>query len=392
MTDAGMVIGALPEHVQKYMALASPRPMRVMAAQGLAPLAPRDLLCVLCVISNQQDDAELAAMALQTLAKLPDKMIVGTLGADLPPWLLGQLATRCVGRDAVLEPIVLHRDTPDVAIAAIAQHASEKIAELISSDQERCLRSEMLVRAIRLNDRWLKSSRERLFDFLVRSGVFHEDIPEFSDALARLSPKDVQAMADNVVLPKELDGLLQHGLDSVEQHSADDVGSEHGDSGASAEVHKKHGASTAGAEEDAEGQEKRISMLKLINTLTVAQRVALAMRGNKEARTILMRDPNRLVATAVIRSPRLTDAEVAGAASNRSVNDEVIRIICNSKEMTRSYGVKVALVNNPKTPVAVAMRILPALRLPDLKNLASSRGIPSGLANQAKILMRQRNG
>lgn len=99
-----------------------------------------------------------------------------------------------------------------------------------------------------------------------------------------------------------------------------------------------------------------------------------------------------MVATSAIRSPRITEQEVVAAAQSRSVSDEVIRIIGSSKDMTRSYMVKVALVNNPKTPLTVAMRYLPLLRSTDLRNVAKSKGVTSAVANQAKRLMLAKTG
>ena len=124
----------------------------------------------------------------------------------------------------------------------------------------------------------------------------------------------------------------------------------------------------------------------------MAQKVALALKGNREARTILIRDSNRLVAGATIRSPRITEPEVVAAAQSRSVSDDVIRAIASSKEMLRSYGVKFALVNNPKTPVPIAMRLLTLLRSSDIKAVSKSRNVSTAVSRQAKRLLTQKGG
>ncbi|HET6345154.1 MAG TPA: hypothetical protein VFH51_09480, partial [Myxococcota bacterium] len=144
-----------------------------------------------------------------------------------------------------------------------------------------------------------------------------------------------------------------------------------------------------GAAEDTNPE--RIPMLKLINSLNAAQKVALALKGNKEARAILLRESNRVIAVAAIKNPRITEQEIQAAAKSRSINDEVVRIICNSRDMTRSYGVKLALVYNPKTPLPVAMRFLGVLRGSDLKAVAKSKSIPSALANQAKKMLQSKS-
>jgi hypothetical protein len=130
-----------------------------------------------------------------------------------------------------------------------------------------------------------------------------------------------------------------------------------------------------------------MSAYQLVSTLNISQKVALALKGNKEVRTLLVRDSNRVVAGAAIRSPRITEEEVSKAASNRSVSDEVIRVIAQSKDLCRSYSVKLALVGNPKTPIPVAMRFLSLLRESDIKGIAKSKNVSSAVAAQAKRLM-----
>ena len=86
--------------------------------------------------------------------------------------------------------------------------------------------------------------------------------------------------------------------------------------------------------------------------MTVFQKIKLARMGNKEARGLLVRDRNKIVATAAVRSPKITENEVAGFAKARNVSDEVMRIIARNREWTRNYKVKLALATNPKCPQA----------------------------------------
>jgi hypothetical protein len=104
----------------------------------------------------------------------------------------------------------------------------------------------------------------------------------------------------------------------------------------------------------------------------------------------LIRDSNRLVAMSVVRSPAITDGEILAAAANRAVSDDVIRFIANSREHTKDYAVKQALVNNPKCPLASSLRLLNFLRPDDLKGVSRSRNIPGALATAAKKLLQTR--
>ena len=109
------------------------------------------------------------------------------------------------------------------------------------------------------------------------------------------------------------------------------------------------------------------------------------------ARAVLIRDTNKQVSMACIRSPGVSDSEALRYASNRGLDDDIIRYIANHRPWLRLYGVKVALVNNPKCPMGVSMRLLPHLNVRDLKSLARSKGVPSALATAAKQMLSQRN-
>lgn len=368
------LLESLPEGQRKHLDPASPLPMRMMAAKGLAPLPPKEMVVVLVGLSLDSD-AKLAEAARTTLAGLPNKLLVPALEGALPAEaLMGVaqvLAQSQEPRDEPLQCLVLNRQTPDEAIALVAPVVSAEVAEIIAANQERCLRSRQVVEGVRNNPRLLKSSKDRLFDFLIRSGVFYDGMVEVAEAMARLSPAEVKAAVANVELPQELDSLLA-------DHEEDDE--------RAAQVVEVLDSTTAPDEE----RTKRVPVLKLINGMSVAQKIALATKGNKEARSILVRDSNKLVAAAAIRNPRVTEPEIVAAAKSRSVSDEVVRIISRNKDMTRSYGVKKALVYNPKTPLTTAMHFLPLLRAADLRDVAKSKNVPTAVANQAKRLVQRK--
>ena len=377
MTQAA-IIESLPPPVRKHVDPASPLPVRTMASKGMVPLAPRDMVLVLCGLSLDAD-AQLAANARTSLTKLPDKLLQPALDTELPSAALGVLGPQLLGRDDLLEKVVVNRLTPDASLATFADQASARIVEILAENQERCMRSEALVRAIRVNPNILRSSIDRLFDFLVRAGIIYDEMPEFAESLARLSPAEIASVADKVVLPSEVAILLVETAPTVATPT---------------EAPAAESAAAAGEaekEDDPVEVQKKMPTLKIINGLNAAQKMALALKGNKEARSILVRDSNRLVATATIKNPRVTEQEVIAVSKSRSVNDEVIRIICNSKEMTRSYGVKLALVNNPKTPLQTALRFLGLLRQNDLKQVAKSKNVASTVSLAAKKMVQNKS-
>ncbi len=128
----------------------------------------------------------------------------------------------------------------------------------------------------------------------------------------------------------------------------------------------------------------RLPALQRIAAMAVPQRLALAMKGTREERAILVRDPSKLVAIAVLSSPKLTDAEVESIAKMASVSDEVLRLIASTRAWTKSYAVVVALARNPKTPVAISMNLLPRLAERDLRLLSTDRNVPDILRVTAR--------
>ena len=132
-----------------------------------------------------------------------------------------------------------------------------------------------------------------------------------------------------------------------------------------------------------EGQE-RASTVQKIASLTVAQRMALAMKGTREERAILIRDPNKIVGVAVLSSPKINEAEVESIAKMSTLSEELLRMIAFSRAWTKNYGVVHALVKNPKTPLAVAMNFLSRLTDKDVRAISTNRNVADALRTTAR--------
>jgi hypothetical protein len=129
------------------------------------------------------------------------------------------------------------------------------------------------------------------------------------------------------------------------------------------------------------------SLYNRIQQMSVTEMVQLATMGTKEARNLLIRNPNRIIVQAVLNSPKITDEEVISFAGNKNLPKEVSVTISNKKEFIKNYRVKAALVNNPKTPLPTAIKFLRYLLPKDLRNISKSKNVPTVLAKTAiKIL------
>ena len=132
--------------------------------------------------------------------------------------------------------------------------------------------------------------------------------------------------------------------------------------------------------------------LQKIAGLTIPQRLALAMKGTREERAILIRDSNKLISLGVLSSPKLTETEVESFARMTSVSEEIPRAIASTRSWVKSYAICVALVKNSKTPLAISMNLLSRLNDKDLQRLSIDRNVPEVLRSTArrKVVLEKR--
>jgi hypothetical protein len=349
----------LPPNMRKHVDPAAPVPLRMMAAKGLVPLNPSDMLGVLYMLTFDAEQA-VRDTSPKTAAGLPDRILGSALRdedvqAPVLGWFLGLLR----GKDVYAEMLVLNATTPDEAVADVARDCSAKVAEIIGQNQLRLLRHENILRNLCANAQVGPALIDSVCDFAVRSGMNLADVPQMQAARVRLfGPQAVEAPPDPGPTAEEVMQEFQEEGKEEKEESAAPV-------------------------EDG----KRLTLTQRILKMSISEKIKLATLGNKEARSALIRDSNKLVCTAVIRSPRITDGEVLLAAGNKAANDEVLRIIYGNREWTKNLKIKMALVKNPKVPLAVVMKFLNGLRDTELKDLSRDRNVPSGVQSFAKKLL-----
>jgi hypothetical protein len=136
--------------------------------------------------------------------------------------------------------------------------------------------------------------------------------------------------------------------------------------------------------------EQRQSVYQKILQLTVPQKIRLAMLGNREARNILIQDRNRIISMAVLRSPKLSENDALSYAQQRNLPQDVFAVLGKNKRWTKYYPVKLALVNNPKTPLHISMRFIEYLTERDLKALSRNKNVSSVLNQSARNTLQKR--
>lgn len=345
--------------LKKHVDPGSPIPLRMMAAKALVPLPPPDMITALFLLTADADE-KVRTTAVESASKLPDRILSSALrDEEVDSPVLGWFLDRLARQDVYAEMLVLNASTPDDAVGRAAAICGLRTAEIIAQNQLRLLRYEEIVRQLCLNPSCGPALIDGVCDFCVRSGLVLADVPQMRASRVRLyGPEAAEAPPDP-------------------GPTADEVIEEFGDLG----------------DENAPPLEegKRLTLAQRIMKMSIAEKIKLATKGNKEARSYLLRDSNKLVAVAVIRSPKITDGEILAVANNRAALDDVLRVVCNNREWLKDYRVKVALTKNPKVPLPVAMKFLAQLRESEVKDLARNKNVPSGVQVLARKMLEKKN-
>ena len=370
----------LPPTVERAAGASAPAVVKLMAARGMAPLAPADLVVALYQLGFSLEDPVREA-AIKSSAELPDAVLQGALAAPLDPRVLDFFARKVTKRAPLVQLVLLNRAVHDETLRYLATVLDEGELETIAKNEERLLRAPGIIAALYLNPRTRMSTAQRIVELAARNGVRVDEIPTF-DEITHAVMQD-GASVDAAQLDAEFkEAAVIGGVDEEPVVAApvdDAAAAEAAEVDALLEEPKE-------GETPPEQQEKE----KRLEKLSPAAKIRIATLGNSFARGVLIREKNKQVAMACIKSPGVSDAEALKYANNRSLDANIIGFISNQRSWTRLPGIRLALCNNPKTPLPAALRMLPTLNIRDLKILMRSKGIPSVITKQAKDIVQSR--
>jgi hypothetical protein len=330
--------------------------MRV--ARGLLALPP-DALVPAQMFLLRDPDAEVRQAAKDTVVAMPPDLLLPVLkNAKNQAVLDGAARTLHKAEDAV-RTLLLNNDTADDTVRWLAGVASAATSEMIARNQVRAVRFPAIIEALYLNPRASQGNVQNLLEFAVRENLALDHIPGFRETKALL-------------LGEERDDALETGLTDSEFSSAMLMAAGQGENT---------------AQPAPEDEKRSTNLVTLISKMSVAQKVRIAMVGDAMVRKLLIRDPKKMVALAVLKSPRLTDGEITAFASTKSISDEILALICRNRQWTKDYATRRALVFNPKTPVVFSMSFLRTLTTKDIKDCSSSREVNQVIGRTAKRIM-----
>lgn len=363
-SGAPLPIESLAAQLRPLSARTAPQQVRERIAKALVP-APPDVLVPALVFLCQDPEEAIRKSAQATIATMPDDVMLPLVQATTDPGVLDGLARVLHKTDEASRAIALNSATADDTIRYLAGVASTATCDIIARNQVRAMRYPAIVEAIYLNPRARHGVVQDLLDMAVRSALPLEHMPGFREAKALL-------------LGEEKDDTVGGGLSDMEFASA---------------MLMAIGQDGPAAPTEEAAEEKKVSTLQaLIMRMNVSQKVRLASVGDGAVRKLLIRDPKKVVAFAVLRSPRLTEGEVTMFAGNKALAEDLIAMIARNRMWTKDYSTRRALVFNPKTPIQVSLNFLRTLSGKDVKEASMSRDINGTVQRAARRMIVLRDG
>ncbi len=361
-------LSKLAPQAQRVLAPGAPLPAKMMAASGVVPgLQAGDVVCVVTLLTGS-DESQVAAKAKETLRRLPGPILNGALGADLPGSVLEQLADAYSSDAAVVTKLLRMPRIGALALEILAERADESIGEIVATNEQRLLENPTVIEKLYMNKRVRMSTADRILELAVRNGL-ELAIPAFKEASQAIKnelipePGPEPTFEDNIA--KELDEIASKlELDAAveDTHVIDEEGEE-------------------------KVSEKVLPLHARLAEMTIAQKIRRATLGTSAERLLLVRDKNRLVASAAVQSPMLNEHEAARISASRQVSEDVLRLVAMNREWTRSYQIKLNLVQNPRTPFSFVSRLIPQLHDHDVRGLSKSKNVPASVQQLARQQM-----
>jgi hypothetical protein len=327
---------------------AYPRDVVATIARGFLPLPQEELIGVLVYLA-QSDDEEIAGYARTALTDdIPSRAVFEyASNENLEPEHLQRLL-EVTADDLVLEALIRNKAVSDAAIADLARRAEPRVQEVIVINQTRIIRAPEILEALLDNPGLTADARRRAL----------ETREEFFEKKARIEAEEEE----------ELDIPLDAIADLLEKAAqiTDPV------------------ATTVALQESEKADPQKAALWNRVQFMSIAEKVQLAFRGDRMARILLIRDRNKLVCSAAMRNPRMTDQEAEMIAGMRNVEDEVLRLLGNRRDFMGKYNIVLTLCRNPKAPIGVVMPLINRLTLRDLKGLKDDRGVQHVVRDTAR--------
>ena len=340
----------------------APLQLRMTAARGVLPLPQSILLQVLISLLQDREGSvvEEAVQSLKEFESDPSRLSEVLGNRSIGPEVLDYFGRHAAGEGKVeiLCMVVENPGTPEKTMAELSSKVAGEVLEKIFLNESRLSENPDLLVALKSNPNLSPRQSKRIEEIslhLVRT-VTPEPVAPPAPVVPVTSEAEPETTVAEEALPIETETLPQ------------DL------------------ARAQAEEEDREEEFEVDSGLALdrIQRMSVPDKLQLALAGDREERMILIRDSNKMVASTVLKSPKMNEKDIAAVAALRNVDVDILRGISRTKKWLKNYSVAQALVENPKTPVGVAITLLSRLQTKDLKFLAENRNVAEVVRRGAK--------
>ncbi len=363
----------LPAAVKKVCNPKAPPQLRAMAAGGLAPLKPGELVTALYVLSHDSD-AEIAQKAQTSLQKMPPNILLGVIEKLGDPFVIDGIAHLIDSTPDNEQKILLNQNTAaETVIYLISIINDDKILELAATNEARLLGAPGIIEALFNNPNTRMSTVDRAVELAIRNGIELTGIPSFNELKAAITGELIPEPSNE---PTPDDILFADNLNAEKWKALDEES-----------VDAAYGDKKEASEETKEEVQSAVQSIAQLNT---SAKIRIATLGNATQRSILVRDSNKLVVLAVLKSPLLNESEVRRFSRFKTLPEEAVRFIAGSRDWTKHYSVKLNLVQNPRCPIEYTLRFLPHIRVPELRGLSRDKNVPQAVARAAKQLLQKR--
>ncbi len=342
-----------------------PIALRMRIAQGLLPAAFEDLVATVAFLTHDPE-REVALLAGATLRDMPEDQLMGVVRTGDNAWVLDTLARTFDAESALVPELAVNRHTDDATLVHLAGSGGRRTCDVIGRNAARALAHTPIIEGLFFNPRASQGVVQGLLELAVREQVDLDHMPGFRETRMALLGE-----------AGGLGGGDAGGLDDIDFMSAMELAFDDG----------MFGGLT---EETEEGEERKKNLQTALLSMSVAQKIRLALVGDANARKLLIRDPKKLVSLAVLKSPRVTDGEIRMFASKKEIAEDIIATIARIRSWTRDYGTRKALIYNPKCPQAIALSFLRTLVANDIKTISKHRDVPGVVRRAAKRMIEKK--
>jgi hypothetical protein len=369
----------MPRLIELMKQSAVPANMMRSAARGALALPPAEMIEVLVYLTTTPLFGEEARM---TLAGWHEAACLAVCSDPASPREVLDYFTAPQNRRPRLVPALLENPSvPESVLLELAQEQSrESVAWLLFS--ARVKTSPNVLQALATNPLLTPAQLDQVKGALTSLG---ERAPEPEEL--ELDSQVLQFVAEHAAEIAAEEGKEFQLIGDPEPGEA--AAAEAALVAASAAAASSAAAAAQAKKQKAE-EAAHMSPLQRISRLTVGERVQLAMKGNKEERYLLVRDGSKVVSSAVLESPKLTDQEIEMFASLKNVQESVLRGIAGKRKFMKTYGVLRALANNPRCPLDVQITIVKNLLNNDLRTLSMNKNVSDTVRKVALKMFKER--